>query len=1247
MPPSKYSFSGRKIWKTSIPHSEVCNLLSKELGISKIVAGLLVNRNITSSEEAKLFLYPSLSHLNNPFLMSGMSLAVNRIKTAISKNEKITVYGDFDVDGITSTALVVSVLKKLEADVNFYIPSRFEEGYGLNKSALKKLEEAGSSLVITVDCGITAIEEVDYASKIGLDIIITDHHLPGENIPKALSVIDPKQDVRVPDTGLPACRQARRYPYSELAGVGVAFKLVQALCEDLNADIKFDDNPEDYQLLTDNLDLVALGTVADMVPLSGENRVIVKNGLKILNATKKPGLIALKEVSGLNDKEITAGQVGYWLAPRLNAGGRMTNAGKCVELLLTEDIEFAKKTAKYLDEKNKERQSIEEKILNQALEMVEKEVDLDKEKVIVLASENWHEGVKGIVASRLVNKYFRPTILFSIKGDKANGSGRSISGFHLFDALTKCDEFLERYGGHACAAGLSLSAKHLGSFREKINQIASETLDESDLIPKLSIDLDLHISQVDKTLLKEIELLSPFGIGNPTPVLSLKNTLLSNLNYVGDGKHLKFSVIGNGTSISGIGFNYLKDYPKDSFEKDYQPVNVDLAFTLDKNKWNGREELQLKLVDLKILKEATKLPAIGGRDDFVEKLFADASEIIKDEDYKNIGDADSFYSKVAGVTFEGRQAILANLEAGTRLDLIREPDNPHDENAIRVDDENGNNLGYIKSAMAKHLALVMDSGCEYEGKVTEVTGKEADKHLGVNILVRKKKIDGAIEQGAVSLVPEELKNLDKPKLVNELAKRFLNGNKLREKQKEALGNLLQGKNCLAIMGTGRGKSAIFHIFSAIEAIKDNKISVILYPLRSLINDQHCYLKQVFSEIGLNVVFLSGDVDFDERESIFAALALGEAHVVLTTPEFIYHNKFEFDKLKKRIGFLVVDESHHVSTSSQLHRPLYGRLNEVITSMGNPLVLAITATAGETVAPTIYKTLGIEKVVIDPNVRKNLRLIDKRGIRKKDFYIKDVIAQQEKSIIYVNSREQSVKIASALRESVPHLRNKIVYYNAGMDSSLRCEVEEGFRNGDFLTVVSTSAFGEGVNIPDIRNIFLYHMPFSFITYNQQSGRAGRDDEESNIHVLFGEKDAKINRLILESMAPSRKELVNLYRALKNISKGSPEGFELTNKDILSEVEIFGRTFLNEKGVSAGLKIFRELGLVEVSGNGLSRRIKLCGSKEKLSLSDSIRHEEGQDEKALFSEFKKWVLESSEEDLLSMINQPIYPKDWLEG
>lgn len=1246
MPPSKNSFSGSKIWETSMPQSETCNLLSKNLGISKTIANLLINRDITTFEEAKLFLYPSLSHLHDPFLMSGMALAVNRVKEAILRGEKIIIYGDFDVDGITSTSLMVLALRELGSNVDFYIPSRFDEGYGLNKSALKKLKEAGSSLIITVDCGITAIKEVDYANKIGLDIIITDHHLPGESLPIALSVIDPKQNTCL------------RYPYAELAGVGVAFKLIQALYDDLKMDLN----------LNGCLDLVALGTIADMVPLLNENRVIVKEGLAILNETQRPGLVALKEVSGLLDKEITAGQVGYWLAPRLNAGGRITNASKCVELLLTDDIEFARKTAKYLDEKNKERQNLEEKILNQALEKVENEVDLEKEKVIVIASEGWHEGVKGIVASRLLNRYFRPVFIFTIKANKASGSARSVSGFHLFDALSQCDEILERYGGHACAAGLSLPVEHLGSFREKINQIADETLDESDLIPKLSIDLDLHVSQVNETLLKEIELLSPFGIGNPTPVLSLKNTLLNNLSYVGDGKHLKFSVPGppaiGGRSISGIGFNY----PKDNFEKNYQPIIADLAFNLDKNIWNGREELQLKLVDLKILENLPEdLPPIAGGD-FVERLFADASEIIKNEDYKNIGDADSFYSKVAGVTFEGRQDILINLEGGTCLNLIREPNNPHDENAIRIDDESGNNLGYIKAAMAKHLAPIMDSGYEYEGRVTEVTGKETDKppaiggrHLGVNILIKKKKIGGAIEQGIISSVSQELKDLDRPTLVNELAKRFLNGNELRDKQKEALENLLQGKNCLTIMGTGRGKSAIFHIFSAIEAIKDNKISVILYPLRSLINDQHCYLKRVFGEIGLNVIHLSGDVDFDERESIFAALASGEAHVVLTTPEFIYHNKFEFDKLKKRIGFLVVDECHHVSTSSQLHRPLYGQLDGVIASMGNPLVLAITATAGEKVAPTIHKTLGIEKVVIDPNVRKNLRLIDKRGIRKKDLYIKDVIAQQEKSIIYVNSREQSVKIASALRESVPHLRNRIVYYNAGMDSSLRCEVEERFRSGDFLTVVSTSAFGEGVNIPDIRHIFLYHMPFSFITYNQQSGRAGRDDEVSNIHILFGEKDAKINRLILESMAPSRKELVNLYRALKNISKGSPEGFEMTNKDILSEVEFFGRTFLNENGVSAGLKIFKELGLIEVSGSGLSRKIKLCDSLPvgrayrqagrhgvgKLSLSDSTRHEEGQDEKALFNEFKEWVLNSSPEDLLSMINQPIYPKDWLEG
>jgi single-stranded-DNA-specific exonuclease len=559
--------------------------------------------------------------------------------------------------------------------------------------------------------------------------------------------------------------------------------------------------------------------------------------------------------------------------------------------------------------------------------------------------------------------------------------------------------------------------------------------------------------------------------------------------------------------------------------------------------------------------------------------------------------------------------------------------------------DSGHDLGYLNARLAKQLAPYIDQGFIYRATVTPTGGEE--KNRGLNLEIRRQ--TQSVSRPAPKMASErgKLARLPDAELIRKLEAEFLGAAGLREKQRESLDFLLTGKNCLTIMGTGRGKSVIFYLFSALKAIKEGGLSVIVFPLRALVNDQHHHMSQAFERVGLVVAQMTGDVDGAHRQSLFQALEEGSVDAVLTTPEFLYHHQLKFGKIKKKLSFFVADECHHICTSSQAHRPLYKKLREALGELGDPLVLAATATANDEVAGEICTNLGIENIVVDPAVRTNLRIVDQRGIGSKEEYLKRWVSKGHKSVVYVNSREQSVQIASFLRSEVPNLRNRIVYYNAGLDKQARGIIEERFRKGEFLTVVATSAFGEGVNIPDISHLFFYHLNFNFIEFNQQSGRAGRSGEEAFIHLLFGEEDARINQLILESTAPSRENLAELYRVLRRCGERKEGKVPLNNEELVYELELsLGRSPLNEKGIGAGIKILEELGLIEIGGNGPHRQIRLQSlPKKRIDLEqDSVRYEEGMHEKEMFENFKNWVLKSNADQLLEMINRPIYPRAW---
>ncbi|HHY60158.1 MAG TPA: single-stranded-DNA-specific exonuclease RecJ [Clostridia bacterium] len=552
--------------------------LVKELSISPITAKVLLNRGIHTAEEGRVFFHGSLSDLSSPWELPGMEAAVRRIVRGIKEKEKIMVFGDYDVDGITATAVVVSFLRNLGVPVGYYIPER-SLGYGLSAEALQDIHRQGYSLVITVDCGISAAAEIAYGQQLGLDFVVTDHHEPGEALPQVEGVVNPKLN-------------GSRAPHSELAGVGVAFKLLQALAERLGLD---------QAGVFAYLDLVTLGTIADVVPLLGENRILVKNGLSRLQRSGRVGVRALLEVAGVGDGELTPNQVAYALAPRLNAAGRMASPLLALEILLTQSAQRARELALKLQELNAARQLLVQQVTQEALAMMEQEEAAHGQSpVAVLASPFWHPGVTGIVAAKLADMLYKPVILLTVEGELAKGSGRSVPGFDLFQGIQHCRELLLKAGGHAQAVGLTVATAQLPHFREKINRYAAERLAAAGADPTLPIEAEVLPGQLDFQLLDELAQLQPFGYGNPEPVLAWRSALIKDCRPVGkEGEHLKLQILAERDVMDGIAFNMAPVFNTLDLTRP-----VDLAFRLRRNQWNGQAKLQLVLEDMKPSQEA-------------------------------------------------------------------------------------------------------------------------------------------------------------------------------------------------------------------------------------------------------------------------------------------------------------------------------------------------------------------------------------------------------------------------------------------------------------------------------------------------------------------------------------------------------------------------------------------------------------------------------------------------------------------
>jgi single-stranded-DNA-specific exonuclease len=1199
-------------WNVASADEAAVASLAASAGLDPVVARVLVLRGQTTSEQARRFMTPDLERdWRDPEALPGMPACADAVAAAVRSGRDIVVFGDFDVDGLTAAALTCRGLATMGAKVRAVVPHRFDEGYGLTAASVERLIGMRPDIVITVDCGIGSADEVAMLRASGVDVVVTDHHEPGVGTPEGVPVCDPKLD---PTT------------FQGLAGAGVALKLVAAVGARLGA-------PDVWRDLTD---LAAIGTVGDIVPLLDENRPIVADGLARTRAHPRPGVAALCEVAGADVAAITTDRIAFALAPRLNAAGRIADPAEALDLLLADDPMLAAGLARTLDGYNTVRQAAEADLADEALRAAAA-AWRDDARVLVLAGEGWHEGVRGIVASRVVGRYGVPALVFSIEEGEARGSGRSVGAVDLHAALTACSDLLIRFGGHAAAVGATLPAGDLQPLADRLQTVLS-ALPAEMFERRLTVDAEIPLHEATRDLVAAIGALEPFGEANARPLLGTRGVFLNSASRVGKaGEHLKFEAYDGVSSVPAIAFRC-----PDAAGMVGQRAAVDVAYSLESDTWRGRDRVQI-MVRALVPHEA---PADAPAAELVDELFADAERILARGDYEGIADADSFHTKLAGVSFEGRQDVVTRLEPGTVLRLVRQPDNEYDTNAVAVMAPTGEQVGFLNRRLAAVLAPALDAGAEWEVSVTDVTGTEEAGSRGVNVLLARPGLEDDAERDAelraarraelTALAPEELESAVTRALIGERVPHAA--------QAEALAHLGAGRSCLTVMATGRGKSFIFQAHAARIALARAEAGVFVYPLRALVADQAFHLTDAFSELGLSVRLITGETSPTARDELFAALADGGVDTLLTTPEFLERHATRFAE-SGRVRFVVVDEAHHVGLARAGHRPAYSRLGEALETLGHPVVCAVTATAGPEVADTVRTTLGIDATVVDATRRENLRVADRRGLADKVAHLAALAVAGEKIIVYVNSRDESVRIAMRLRDASPHLTHRAAFYNGGLSRAARHAVERAFRAGEITAIVATSAFGEGVDIPDVRHVALYHLPFNRVEFNQMCGRAGRDGAPSTVHVLFGERDGRVNELVLASSAPDLDDLRALYAGLRDRAAAATEAdgwVEATNAELAADVKKRRpKTRMNDRGVSTGLGIFREVGFVTGEGSGAYRRLRLLPVEDKVDLTTSVRYSEGVEETEEFAEFRTWVLKASADELRAAFDRPILP------
>lgn len=996
--------------------------------MASLLTKLLQARNITDVDS---FLNPDMDRdWGNPYDMESMEEVANTVEAAIRAEKSILIYGDYDLDGMSATTVMLRGLNEIkrymgyEFELDYFIPDRFSEGYGISEESLKRIPDC--EFMITVDCGISCHDEIEQLKSRGIDVVVTDHHERGDTLPEVV-FCDPED--------------------TKLAGVGVALKLIQSLGTRFGIP----------HMWRDLVDIATLGTIADVMPLIDENRALVAEGL-----TKSRTCI--KAILDVCNKEVkTATDLSFTVIPRLNSAGRLGKTDIAVKLLNSDDYAEAYNLALQLENINTQRKDITEDIFTKAKFQAENIISNEPEtKFIVVAGENWHEGVIGIVAAKLCSEFNLPAIVCSVDGDKAHGSGRSVGEVDLHKLILGASDLLIKFGGHKGACGLTIEANKINEFREYLNKNVE--------IVESSLDFDMVVDLSELTIndVLELDAIEPCGNGNEAALFVAKNILLKNAKAVGaDKNHLSCQITDGAYRYQAIMFNCP------NIEQILMTTStLNAVFTPRVEEYKGYQSVKLHLLGF-----MQEIP--------IETQFEEVH--VEEDEFIDLSDS---------------------------KDLMTD----------------------LKDAMI---------------------GKDG---------------------------------------------------KLHDSQIEALELLKEGKSPLAVMPTGRGKSLIFQLYASMIALSDNKMSLFVYPLRALISDQAYHLEQMFGKFGLKSIVLNGETPQEDREQIYEMMKEHAVDIILTTPEFLAIHQDKFSN----IGFVVIDECHHLGDVKIGQRTAYASMPEVLANLGNPQVLALSATVDDEILVSIKEYLPVTKVITDDYERVNLFVDDKRNIRDRDDFIVNLVATGEKTVIYVNSREQTVQLARMIKSRCPQIAMKVGFYNAGMTKLDRKKIETMFRDNKLSVLIATSAFGEGVNIPDIRHACLYHLPFNAVEFNQMSGRCGRDGKDAIIHLLYNSADAAINEKILNAGNPNRNSCAKAYKWIQ--SQGSPEYFENPVFDIFSELD-----------------------LIEVKDN----KIHLKSVTKKVNLEDSPRYCEGQNEISAFEKYKHLAMDTSAQDLQNLMRHPIKP------
>ena len=1065
--------------------------LAEIFGFGVPLTRTLIARGLTEPSDIERFLTPSLERdWVSPELMPGMAECADRVVRAIEAGEAILVFGDFDVDGMTATSLLTLGLSKLGAKVTPFIPRRFDEGYGMSEAAVARARElADPSLIITVDTGIASGAEVERLVEAGVDVVVTDHHEPGDAVPKGVPLADPKL------ASGPGCH--------DLAGAGVALKLLQAVGDRLGEE----------HLWREYVDLAALGTVSDLMPLVGENRALVAAGIAALHAHPRPSIAAICAASNHDPQTIESEDLPFYVVPRLNAPGRMSSADLSLELLLEEDPERARLLAASIETINDERKKAEGLLADQAMELAERIFE-PGDRSVVVGGEDWHEGVKGVCASRLVSRFGVPVVLFSVQGDVARGSGRSVGSVDLYHAVEAVSDTVLQFGGHEGAVGVTIATERLDEFAERLDA-ELQKLPASQFVSPTPVDALVEPRDLSIDVIDELDRLRPFGKANPVPLFLAEDVGFEDRQPVGrDGSHMRCWVTDGIQSFSAIRF----------------------------------------------------------RDPCIERTLA--------------------FDGVADVVY---RPVVETWQGRTRAKLM------------------------IQDILFPPTVAELSDAESGEAEANAADGPAS----------------GAAERARMGSLPAERRR-------EELARVFIGDAELLDAQRAALEALGEGRSAFTVMATGRGKSLIFQLHALEEAIAHDRQTIIVYPLRALVSDQSSAMGDRFASLGVGVATLTGESSPEERAATYEALGQGTVDVILTTPEYLALHAGDVARAG-RVGFLVIDEAHHAGQSKGGSRAAYQHLPEIRAALGEPVCLGVTATAELEVAREACRLIGATELVLDDARRENLLVDDERDLIERDDAVAAIAKGGEKTLVYVSSRAGAVTLTRKLRHRLGEMGQAIAFYHAGLSRADRLRVEEAFRAGQVSCLVATSAFGEGVNLPDVRHVVLYHLPFDVTAFNQMSGRAGRDGEPAVIHLVFGAHDASINEQVLASGAPDRDALVALWQTLRALRRRI--GPRLVGPLDALGVEVghaTGARPMPQAMVSAGLGIFEELGFLTLRPSSEGPVITLAERPSSADLETSIRYREGRRSLDAFDEFSDWVLRASATELRGRIIRPIVPE-----